>query len=127
MSEGRVQHLFVYGTLAPGRQNAHMLEDVSGVWQKATVRGVLHEQGWGATFGFPAIILDDKAEEVSGYVLTSNRLADYWESLDAFEGEEYARVLTPVKIETRQVVEAFIYVLSDSSVSTLDEGGISTL
>ena len=49
------QRLFVYGTLAPGRPNEHVLAPLGGTWQPAFVRGRLHAQGWGAAPGYPAI------------------------------------------------------------------------
>jgi gamma-glutamylcyclotransferase (GGCT)/AIG2-like uncharacterized protein YtfP len=44
-------HLFVYGTLAPGRPNEHVLADVPGTWKAAIVTGTLRQQGWGAGLG----------------------------------------------------------------------------
>ena len=49
--------LFVYGTLAPGRSNAHVLATVPGTWEPATVRGTLFPEGWGAALGYPGIVL----------------------------------------------------------------------
>ena len=50
--------LATYGTLAPGRVNHHELAGLKGVWQQGTVRGKLVAAGWGATLGYPALILD---------------------------------------------------------------------
>lgn len=52
--------LFVYGTLAPGRPNEHVLADVEGTWEPATVKGTLLQEGWGAAAGYPGIVLDDR-------------------------------------------------------------------
>jgi gamma-glutamylcyclotransferase (GGCT)/AIG2-like uncharacterized protein YtfP len=49
--------LFIYGTLAPGRPNEHVLADVPGTWERATVRGKLLDEGWGAEVGYPGIAL----------------------------------------------------------------------
>ena len=49
------QRLFVYGTLAPGRPNEHVLADVPGEWEAATVSGRLLHEGWGAAVGYPGI------------------------------------------------------------------------
>ena len=62
------QRLFVYGTLAPGRPNEHVLASVDGEWESATVRGTLVEEGWGAGLGFPAITLAEDASDVSGFM-----------------------------------------------------------
>jgi gamma-glutamylcyclotransferase (GGCT)/AIG2-like uncharacterized protein YtfP len=48
--------LAVYGSLAPGRENHWVLAGMSGAWQKGSVRGRLHPEGWGATEGYPAIV-----------------------------------------------------------------------
>ena len=61
-----MQRLFVYGTLAPGRPNSHMLEAIGGAWRRASVRGTLHPEGWGATLGYPAIVLGEDGRKVEG-------------------------------------------------------------
>ena len=103
--------LFVYGSLGPGRPNEHVLANIGGSWQTACVRGRLHEEGWGAELGFPGISLDEAGEHVEGFLFSSERLADYWAELDAFEGEAYERVLARVELDDRSVVEAYIYTL----------------
>ena len=80
--------LFVYGTLAPGRPNAHVLADVPGQWEPATVTGTLRQQGWGAEVGYPGIVLDARGGEVEGFLFSSEHLAECWARLDAFEGED---------------------------------------
>ena len=107
--------LFVYGTLAPGRSNAHVLEGVSGTWESATVRGRLLPEGWGAAAGFPAIVLDEDEPEVDGLLFSSEELGEHWERLDLFEGEGYDRVLTPVRLGSHGEVPAYIYVLRQRS------------
>ena len=109
-----IHRLFVYGTLAPGRPNAHLLADVPGQWQPATVTGTLRQEGWGAEVGYPGIVLDERGDEVEGFLFSSERLAERWAELDAFEGEGYARVLTPVRLGDGTGVEAYIYSLSGS-------------
>lgn len=103
--------LFVYGTLAPGRSNEHVLADVQGEWQPATVMGTLFPEGWGAAVGYPGIILDRHGSEVAGFLLSSERLTEHWTRLDEFEGEGYERVLTTVKLEDETDVDAYIYQL----------------
>ena len=49
--------LFVYGTLAPGEVNEHVLATLDGSWVPALVFGTLHAEGWGHTHGFPALQL----------------------------------------------------------------------
>ena len=114
--------LFVYGSLAPGRTNEHLLAGVRGTWAPASVRGTLRQEGWGIAIGYPAIVLDPSGEEVQGLIFTSNELAAHWSRLDAFEGEDYQRVFTSVKLEDGTVVQAYIYALSGSSDGPSDSG-----
>jgi gamma-glutamylcyclotransferase (GGCT)/AIG2-like uncharacterized protein YtfP len=106
--------LFVYGSLAPGRQNKHILAPLEGTWQAATVRGRLKMEGWGATLGFPGLVLDPAGDEVKGQVFTSYKLADFWPELDEFEGEQYGRVPVEATLAGGVAVEAHVYVLSVS-------------
>jgi gamma-glutamylcyclotransferase (GGCT)/AIG2-like uncharacterized protein YtfP len=101
--------LFVYGTLAPGRPNEHVLANVPGEWEPATVTGILLQEGWGAAVGYPGIVLDEHGGEVNGFLFSSESLAEHWARLDQFEGEGYERVLTTVKLEDGRSVDAYIY------------------
>jgi gamma-glutamylcyclotransferase (GGCT)/AIG2-like uncharacterized protein YtfP len=65
-----MQHLFIYGTLAPGRSNHHIIEAISGEWRSAVVKGRLLNEGWGAASGYPAIIPDEDGQAVSGFIVT---------------------------------------------------------
>ena len=107
-------NLFVYGTLCPGKPNAHVLEAIGGKWIKASVMGRLEQRGWGAKMGFAGIVLDSSGNEVNGYIFNSNNLETHWNELDDFEGKDYKRVLTRVKTKDNSLVESFIYVLQDS-------------
>jgi gamma-glutamylcyclotransferase (GGCT)/AIG2-like uncharacterized protein YtfP len=106
-----VKKLFVYGTLGPGRPNEHVLEKMGGSWDRATVTGTLHEEGWGAEMGFPAITLDSSGGKVEGFLFSSENITEHWAELDAFEGEAYVRTLTTVELHDNTVVEAYIYTL----------------
>ncbi|QDL52940.1 gamma-glutamylcyclotransferase family protein [Rhodoferax aquaticus] len=112
-----LNHLFVYGTLAPGRPNEHVLADIPGTWESGTVRGTLLQEGWGAKVGYPGIVLDHNGGEVQGFLFSSDKLAAHLPRLDAFEGSGYERVETKVHLD-RGLVDAYIYVLSQSSAQT---------
>jgi len=103
--------LFVYGTLQPGKPNAYLLERIGGTWRKASVRGYFHDEGWGATMGYPAVKLDPKGGLVSGYVFSSEKLSQHWEELDEFEGDAYERLQTQVTLREGKQITAFIYAL----------------
>jgi gamma-glutamylcyclotransferase (GGCT)/AIG2-like uncharacterized protein YtfP len=102
--------LFVYGTLAPGRPNAHVLAPLVGTWAPATVMGTLLPDGWGAAMGYPGIILDGNGV-VEGLVFTSDALPRHWARVDDFEGEGYERVLTTATLADGTVVDAYVYAL----------------
>lgn len=112
------ERFFVYGTLAPGRPNAHVLADVPGTWEPATVRGRLLRQGWGAEVGFPGIVVDEHGPEVHGMLVSSDELRKHWERLDQFEGAGYQRVLTPVSLANGETTPAYLYVLAGSSAAS---------
>jgi gamma-glutamylcyclotransferase (GGCT)/AIG2-like uncharacterized protein YtfP len=106
-----VHHLFVYGTLAPGRSNAHVLADVPGRWEPATAIGVLVPEGWGAAAGYPGLIVDPGGDLVAGFLFSSDALSDNWPRLDAFEGDGYVRVLTRVTRQDGTTIDAHVYAL----------------
>jgi gamma-glutamylcyclotransferase (GGCT)/AIG2-like uncharacterized protein YtfP len=106
-----VERLFVYGSLAPGRPNEHILAAIGGRWEAATVTGTLWQEGWGAAMGYPGIRLGEDGHEVRGFLFSSENLSGHWAVLDGFEGEAYQRVLTTVKLEDNTTVAAFIYAL----------------
>ena len=110
-----IQRLFVYGTLAPGQSNEHILRGINGTWQKATVSGALHSTGWGATGGYPAIVLSEDGDEISGFLFSSNELSEHWIMLDQFEGEAYKRVLATVMLKDDIAMDAYLYVRREAS------------
>ena len=107
-----VERLFVYGTLRPGHPNEHILAPLGGTFEPATVRGNLHQKGWGAAMGYAAIELNENGDEVEGDVFTSENLAAHWQSLDDFEGDGFKRVLTKVTLKNGTTLDAYIYTLN---------------
>jgi len=106
-----IDRLFVYGTLAPGGPNAHILADLSGTWEPAMVRGKLLERGWGADLGFPGLVVDELGVDVTGMLLRSPQLVAHWGRLDEFEGEGYERVAVPVTLLAGGSCVAYVYAL----------------
>jgi gamma-glutamylcyclotransferase (GGCT)/AIG2-like uncharacterized protein YtfP len=104
--------LVTYGTLAPGRPNHHQLDGLDGRWLTGEVHGWLHEAGWGAALGYPALILDPDGPAISVHVFESTDLPDHWARLDDFEGPAYERVLTTVSTPEGDL-NASIYALRD--------------
>jgi gamma-glutamylcyclotransferase (GGCT)/AIG2-like uncharacterized protein YtfP len=108
------QHLFVYGTLAPGQPNEHVLTNIGGKWEQATVKGKLKELGWGAKLGYPGIVLEENGKEVEGFLFASDKLDKHWDELDEFEGSEYKRVCNKVQTKDGKSIKAYIYVIRNS-------------
>jgi gamma-glutamylcyclotransferase (GGCT)/AIG2-like uncharacterized protein YtfP len=103
------RRLAVYGTLAPGRTNAWMLEPLAGTWTEGVVRGERIAAGWGNTEGYPALRPDPDGDEIAVFLFESADLGAHWARLDAFEGDEYDRVLIEVRCAGRTLL-ANVYV-----------------
>ena len=112
-----MQRLFVYGTLAPGRSNHHVLADIPGSWQPATLKGFLKDEGWAAEMGYPGIVPSEHGDEVQGQAFSSEQLEQHWPRIDDFEGDGYQRIVVQIKVETEDgehsETEAFVYALRD--------------
>ncbi|MCI0445620.1 gamma-glutamylcyclotransferase [bacterium] len=89
-------HLVVYGTLAPGRVNHHIVEHIAGIWKSDVyVEGEFVGSGWAVELGYPMIRWKPGGSRVASYLLTSEMLPSCWTDLDHFEGPEYCRILIP--------------------------------
>ena len=106
-----MERIFIYGSLQPGGPNEHVMTAIGGEWQPAVIRGDLVSSGWGAGIGYPGLVLNEAGDEIRGHVFTSSALAAKWSELDAFEGDEYERVVTTVTLETGEATQAHVYVL----------------
>lgn len=111
--------LFVYGTLCPGRSNAHILEGIDGVWQTGYVRGIFFSEGRGPAAGFPGIVLDNQAPRVNGFLFSSANLSCHWPMLDEFE-YGYDRITVEAITENGDSVTAWIYQLQPQSVPGIE-------
>ncbi len=95
-SDEQDDRLVVYGTLAPGRPNHQVVADIAGRWFTGWVEGDLHELGWGAADGYPAMVWRPGGKRIDVHGLESSELPRHWARLDEFEGVGYRRVLVPV-------------------------------
>jgi gamma-glutamylcyclotransferase (GGCT)/AIG2-like uncharacterized protein YtfP len=86
------QCLAVYGTLAPGEPNHAQIAACHGTWRPGCVPG--HR----AMRRHPVFRFDPSAPLVPVQVLRSVALPGHWATLDAFEGDEYRRILVPVLV-----------------------------
>ena len=104
--------LATYGSLSPGGINHNQLSGLKGRWLKGTVRGILHNAGWGNSIGFPGLVLDPAGPEVKVNIFESEDLPQHWSRLDEFEGPEYRRVITQV-LTPEGKLKAHIYTVAD--------------
>lgn len=109
-----MERLFVYGTLQPGGPNEHVLTEIGGSWAPAIIKGKLIESGWGASMGYPGLIIDEGGSDIQGYLFSSENLSRQWTLLDEFEGEEYERILAPVTLLSGEPMQAYVYVLHEN-------------
>ena len=84
--------LAVYGTLAPGESNHHVVAGIDGRWQEIAIRGHRFTARWRDTPGYPGFRPDPDGPAVPALALVTDELIDHWDRLDAFEGPGYRRV-----------------------------------
>ena len=88
--------LAVYGSLAPGKTNHHIVAPLGGEWSDGFVVGDLFQTGWGAALGYWAFRPRSGGARIAVKVLESRKLSEAWGMLDEFEGSEYQRILVPI-------------------------------
>lgn len=94
---GASRRLVVYGSLASSEVNHSVIAHLSGTWRAGWVRGELRRSGWGSALGFPVLRWNPAGGRVPVRVLESAAITpEEWARLDAFEGEDYQRILVPV-------------------------------
>jgi len=103
--------LIIYGSLAPGEANHHIISHINGIWLKAFVNGLIIDNGWSTRTGYPEFQrMDDASERVEVLAFVSEDLDTYWDQIDEFEGtEQYKRVTISCELENGKVMDAFIY------------------
>ncbi|NNP67763.1 gamma-glutamylcyclotransferase family protein [Acinetobacter sp. Ac_5812] len=106
-----MNQLFVYGTLCPNRENAHILGGIGGDWQQASVHGTIHILDWGPDQGLPAMVLNEADPLVEGYLFSTDKLEQNWQMLDDFEGIQYQRVEVQVRLSDGDTTLAWTYVM----------------
>src|ERR671913_2248413 len=86
----RTSHtLAVYGTLAPGQPNHHIVAPLRGEWTDGLIEGDLLPVGWGAALGYPGFRPRVGGEAVAVQVLSAPLLATAWPPLGHFQGPWY--------------------------------------
>jgi gamma-glutamylcyclotransferase (GGCT)/AIG2-like uncharacterized protein YtfP len=119
----RTSHtLAVYGTLAPGRPNHHVLAPLGGEWTDGLIEGDLLPVGWGAALGYPGFRPRVGGDAVAVQVLIASSLATAWPTLDRFEGPGYQRILVPIfntELGPGRVDERRLYTVANLYAATV--------
>jgi len=117
-----LDRLFVYGTMRAG-QTARSL-----VANSITKTALAHTSGqiYAFPMGYPGFTEGDGSGKVLGELLWLTDLPATFGLLDAYEGEDFARVIKQVTVESGEPVWAWIYTLADPTTikhGTLIEDG----
>lgn len=106
-----VDRLFVYGTLRAGQTARSMIADHVGRSAGARTTGTL--------VAFPDYpgMLDGGAGEVVGEIVWLTDLAAAFALLDAYEGEDFVRILTRCRMADGAEEWAWCYVLADARLA----------
>jgi gamma-glutamylcyclotransferase (GGCT)/AIG2-like uncharacterized protein YtfP len=96
--------LAVYGTLAPDKPNHDRLAHLTGEWEQGSIWGERGEH-----HGLPTFRWVPDGPDVPVQLFSSPDLEPSWGSLDRFEGEAYARILVPVRMESGLTKVANLY------------------
>ena len=104
-----LDRLFVYGTLRQGQTARSLVANQITKCVKATTTGRIYA----FPMGYPGFTEGDGTGTVVGEVIWLTELAATFGLLDAYEGQDFARVIRQIKLETGEEVWAWIYTLSD--------------
>lgn len=108
-----VDRLFVYGTLRAGQTSRSLVEAYVKRAEPATARGSIYA----FPSGHPGLVVDD-AGVVHGELLTLTELAAALPLLDAYEGDDFARVLAEVTAASG-TTWAWLYALASPELSRI--------
>jgi gamma-glutamylcyclotransferase (GGCT)/AIG2-like uncharacterized protein YtfP len=111
---GLVDRLFVYGSLRTGQTARGLVEPYVREWSPATVRGSMYA----FSSGYPGVVLEATGGIVMGELLWLRDLTAALPVLDAWEGDDYDRVLVQVD-HLAGTTWSWIYVLADPRVAAL--------
>src|SRR5688572_25737209 len=104
-----LDRLFVYGTLRQGQTARSLLANSI----KRTVPAWTTGHIYAFPMGYPGYTEGDGSGRVVGEVVWLTDLAATFGLLDAYEGEDFARVIKQVKTESGDELWAWIYTLAD--------------
>lgn len=117
-----IDRLFAYATLRQGQSARSLIANQITKCVKASTTGAIYA----FPMGYAGFIEAEAAMRVIGELLWLTELPATFGLLDAYEGEDFARVLRQVKLETGELVWSWIYALADTEAikhGTLIEHG----
>jgi gamma-glutamylcyclotransferase (GGCT)/AIG2-like uncharacterized protein YtfP len=117
-----LDRLFVYGTLRQGQTARSLLANQITRCVKASTTGHIYA----FPMGYPGFTEGDGQGRVLGEVVWLSELAATFGLLDAYEGQDFARVIRQVTLETGEEVWTWVYTLADPGairLGTLIEHG----
>jgi gamma-glutamylcyclotransferase (GGCT)/AIG2-like uncharacterized protein YtfP len=93
LTKDNINRLIVYGSLAPGESNEHVLQPLKGTWSSGFIKGYKEILTTGEAIGYYAFTPDDNGPDIEVLIFESDELFGYWDVLDEFEGDDYKRIL----------------------------------
>ena len=103
-----LDRLFVYGTLRQGQTARSMIANQITRCVPARTTGAIYA----FPMGYPGFT-DDGKGTVVGEVLWLSELAATFGVIDAYEGQDFARVIKQITLESGDPIWAWIYTLAD--------------
>ena len=104
-----LDRLFVYGTMRQGQTARSLIANQITRCVKAHTSGAIYA----FPMGYPGFSEADAGGTVVGEVLWLTELPATLGLLDAYEGQDFARVIKQVTLETGELVWTWIYTLAD--------------
>jgi gamma-glutamylcyclotransferase (GGCT)/AIG2-like uncharacterized protein YtfP len=117
-----LDRLFVYATLRDGQTARSLIANQIARCVEASTTGAIYA----FPVGYAGFVEAPPPRRVIGEVLWLTDLAATFGLLDAYEGEDFARVIRQVELSTGEPVWTWIYVLADPDTAkhgTLIEHG----
>jgi gamma-glutamylcyclotransferase (GGCT)/AIG2-like uncharacterized protein YtfP len=96
---GADSRLVVYGSLAPGEANHHVVEGLIGRWDPCVITGSIEMHD-----GYRIFRWDEKGSRVDAQLLSSPKLPGAWPEIDEFEGADYRRRVIPVEVGGKKLL-----------------------
>jgi gamma-glutamylcyclotransferase (GGCT)/AIG2-like uncharacterized protein YtfP len=103
-----VDRLFVYGSLRAGETARSLVTHYIVRSEPAVSQGALYA----FADGYPGL-LHEGTDRVVGEILWLDKLAEALPLLDAYEGDDFIRVLSPVTAASGEIMWCWAYLLAD--------------